>query len=197
MSLNKKIFFISLTLFCIALLLFGIYNLAFKSPAKEIPIAEKKIPETIVPKVTPKTSNASIAAISDEAVLAPTLIKDTNVIKYYTKNGGRVYQIDFDGNNKINLSARDLIGINKVTWSPDKTKVITKFVNADKTTFSYYNYAESKNTLLKDNFNEIVWHNSSNRIFYIYSDPTTKKKDTKHLQPRWHQLDQVSGYCIC
>jgi hypothetical protein len=194
MSLNKKVFFISLTLFCVALLLFGVYNLSFKSPKEEAPPTEKKVTEVSEPKITPKISNASIALISDEAVLAPTLIKDTHAIKYYDKNSGRVYQIDFDGNNKRTFSDQELIGLDKVLWSPDKTKVITKFISADKTKFFYYNYTTLKNTRIKDTLSEIVWHNSSNRIFYVYSDPNTKKRTLNISDPEgtnWIKLADI------
>lgn len=195
MSLNKKVFFVSLTLFCVALLLFGIYNFSFKIPKGEVSTAENKSQEVTTPKVTPKTINASISVISDEAVLAPTLVKNESAIKYYAKNSGRVYQIDFNGNNERTFSDKELTGINKVLWSPDKNKVITKFINADKISFSYYNYNELKNTPLKNTLTEIAWHSSSKRIFYTYFDPTTKKRSLNISDPEgtnWTKLTDIN-----
>lgn len=196
MSTSKKIFFISLALFCIALLFFGIYNLAFKKPTVVTPaVVEQKAPAVITPQVPPKISTDPIAAISDEAVLAPTLASGSNAIKYYSKNNGKVYQIDFDGNSKRTLSDKELIGLSDVTWSFDKNKIITKFVSAGATKFYYYNYTELKNTPLDKNFAEVAWQNTGNRIFYKYSNPTTKKSTLNVSDPdgtNWKKLADLN-----
>lgn len=196
MSTSKKIFLISLTLFCIALLFFGIYNLAFKKPVAVVPIVQQKAPATSAPQLPPKVSTDSIAAISDEAVLAPTLASGSNAIKYYSKNSGKVYQIDFDGNSKRTLSDKELLGLNAVLWSPDKNKVITKFVSAGATRFYTYDYTELQSTPLKNNMDEIAWQNSSNRIFYRYSDTVTKKRTLNISNPdgaNWTKLADISS----
>jgi hypothetical protein len=193
MPTSKKIFFVSLTLFSISLLFFGIYYLAFKKPPEAV-VEEKKAPEIITPKVPPKISTAPIAAISDEAVLAPTLSKDASAIKYYAKNSGRVYQIDFDGNGKRTFSDKELIGLSDVLWSPDKNKVITKFTSAGKIKFYYYDYVELKSIPLKDNVDEIAWQNSGNRIFYKYYEATTKKRTLNISDPdgtNWIKLADI------
>jgi hypothetical protein len=157
-------------------------------------VEEKKAPEVVAPKVPPKISTAPIAAISDEPVLAPTLSKDTAAIKYYAKNSGRVYQIDFDGNGKRTFSDKELLGLSDVLWSPDKNKVITKFTSAGKTKFYYYDYVELKSIPLKDNVDEIAWQNSGNRIFYKYYEATTKKRTLNISDPdgtNWIKLADI------
>lgn len=196
MSLNKKIFFISLTLFCIALLFFGIYNLAFKSPVEEIPLTPKKeAPVVVIPTIQPKISTEAIVALSDEAVLAPTLANGTEAIKYYAKNSGRVYQIDFNGNNKRTFSDKELIGLNSVLWSPDKNKVITKFIRAGLTNLYYYNYTDLTNFPLKNNVDEIAWQDSNNRIFYKYYDSKANKRTLNISNPdgtSWIKLADIA-----
>lgn len=194
MSTNKKIFIISLSLFCVSLLLFGIYNLSFKKPAEITPPTEIKAPEPI-PKTPPKISTVPITAISDEPALSPTLSSDGNAIKYYAKNSGRVYQIDFDGNDKRTFSDKELIGLNSVLWSPDKSKVITKFISAGETKFYYYDYNELKSTPLKNNVDEIAWQNTGNRIFYKYYDSKTKKRSLNISDPdgtNWTKLADIA-----
>ncbi len=193
MSANKKIFITSLSIFCITLLLFGIYNLSFKKPAEVIAPVEIKAPETVV-KTPPKISTAPITAISDEAALSPTLASDGSAVKYYAKNSGRVYQIDFDGNNKRTFSDKELIGLNSVLWSPDKNKVITKFISAGATNFYYYDYNELKGVPLKNNVDEIAWQNTGNRIFYKYYDSKTKKRTLNISDPdgsNWTKLADI------
>jgi len=195
MPISKKIFFISLSLFCIALLFFGIYNLAFKKPAPPTPVTEQKAPAIIAPVVPPKVSAEPIVAISDEAVLAPTLTGDATALKYYAKNSGRVYQIDFDGNSKRTLSDKELIGLSAALWSPDKNKVITKITSAGVTKFSYYNYLELKNTTLGTNVEEATWQTGGNRILYKYSDPKIKKRTLNTSDPdgaNWKKLTEFA-----
>jgi hypothetical protein len=195
MSTSKKIFFISLTLFCLALLFFGIYNLAFKKPALVAPVTEQKAPAIVTPVVPPKVSTDPIVAISEEAVLAPTLAGDAKALKYYAKNSGRVYQIDFDGNSKRTISDKELIGLSDALWSPDKSKVITKITSAGVTKFSYYNYTEAKNTNLNSNIEDVVWQKNINRIFYKYYDIKTKKRTLNISDPdgaNWKKLVELS-----
>jgi hypothetical protein len=194
MSISKKIFIFSLTLFCITMLFFCIYNFAFKGPTEEIPVEEKKAPEVVIPKVPPKVSTTPITAISDEPVLAPTLAKDTAAIKYYAKNSGRVYQIDFNGNGKRVFSDKELIGLTDVIWSPDKNKVITELTTAGKTKFYYYDHIELKSIPIKDNVDEIAWQNSGNRIFYKYYETATKKRTLSISDPdgtNWVKLADI------
>ncbi|MCX6761688.1 MAG: hypothetical protein NTY33_02485 [Candidatus Moranbacteria bacterium] len=194
MSTSKKIFLISLTLFCVALLFFGIYNFAFKKPTAVTPVVEQKAPAVVTPQVVPKVSTDPIATISDEAVLAPTLVSGTNAVKYYSRNSGRVYQIDFDGNSKRTLSDKELIGLSAVLWSPDKNKVITKFVSAGTTKFYAYDYTSLQSTQLKNNVDEIAWQNTGNRIFYKYYDAATKKRTLNISDPdgtNWTKLADI------
>lgn len=195
MSLNKKIFFISLSLFCVTLLFFGIYNLVFKKTI-EVPLAEeKKAVEKPTTPAVPKTSTEPIVAISQEAVLSPILSADNKAIKYYAKNSGQVYQIDFNGINKRTFSDKELIGLDSAIWSPDKNKTITKFISAGKTKFYYYDHLELKGTPLKENVDEIVWQNSGNRIFYKYYDEKTSQRTLNISDPdgtNWKKLADVT-----
>ena len=171
----------------------------FQKTGNRTSCSGKKATEVVTPKIPPKVSTAPITAISDEAVLAPTLAKDTNAIKYYAKSNGRVYQIDFDGNGKRTFSDKELIGLNDVLWSPDKSRVITKFTSAGTTKFYYYDYTELKSLPLKNNVDEIAWQNSGNRIFYKYYDPATKKRTLNISDPdgtNWVKLADINFHNI-
>lgn len=197
MPTSKKIFFIFLALFCLSLVFFGIYKVIYeKSTPTEIPIKNKPINAPIEkPKDPPKVSSAPISVLTDEPVLAPTIVNGTSAIKYYSKANGQVYQIDFNGNNKRTLSDRSLSGLIAVSWSPDKNKVITKFSNGENSSFYCYDYAAQKNTNIKSNIDEIVWQNSNNLIFYKYFDPLNKKRTLNFSAPdgsNWIKLADIS-----
>lgn len=194
MPISKKLFFASLALFCIALLFFGIYNLAFKK-VEVATIEEKKAPVVAVPVTPPKVSPDLIVPVSDEPVLAPTLATNATAIKYYAKNSGRVYQIDFDGNNKRTLSDKVLDGLSSALWSPDKNKAITSFVSSGATKFYYYDHTELKGLPIKNNVDQIAWQNTGNRIFYKYYDTTSKKRTLNISDPdgtNWVKLADIT-----
>jgi len=194
MSAIKKFFFLSLVILVLSLLFWGVYNLSFKKneskttdndAKKEDPVstpADKKI----APKILP---------ISDEAVFSPVITEKENTIKYYSKNTGQVFEIDFDGKNKKSLSTTELPGLSGVAWSPDQTKVITRFDRLEETSFFFYDYAQNKGVALKKNLDETVWQNSGNKIFYKYYDPKTKERTLNISDPdgtNWQKLTDLS-----
>lgn len=175
MSILKKLFYASLLIFIISLLFLGIYRLSFYKPAQVVQTVKKEEPAAI-PAVQPEKEIAKISAISDEAVLSPTLSSEELSIKYYSQKNGHAYEISFDGTNKKTLSINDLIDLKNILWSPDKTKVISKFFQSDSSTrFSSYDYSAGKGNSLDKNIREAAWDQSSSKIFYVYFDPKSKK----------------------
>ena len=162
MSLSKKIFITSSVLLAVVLIFWGIYSLSFSNKTDE---ATPKDPNTTA--VDPKNtapSNAQIQQISEEAILAPFIDTKNFTIKYYAKENGRIYQIDFDGKHKKTISDIDLPGLVDSRWSPDGTKVISKFLRGNAIQHSYYNFIAKKNNPLGDKLSNIVWQ-SDNKIF--------------------------------
>lgn len=176
MSLFKKLFFASLIVFIVSILFLGIYRLSFYKPAEVTPTAKKETPAQTISATQPEKDTAKISAISDEAVLSPALSSGGLSIKYYSQKNGHAYEIDFDGTNKKTLSANDLIDLKNIAWSPDKTKVISKFFQSDSgTRFSSYDYSAGKGYSLDKNIREAAWDQSSSKIFYVYFDSKSKK----------------------
>jgi hypothetical protein len=194
MTKSKKIFFVSLALFCVSLFFFGIYNVAFKKPvASTVQPSQNKAIVEKKPDETSKISQSAISAITTEAVLAP-VIADMDTLKYYSQKTGQVYQIGFDGSNKKIISNKILTGLTNVLWSPDKNKVITSFNLGGNADFYYYDYGTQKSSAIKKNVDAVAWQNTSNRIFYKYYDSKTKKRTLNISDPdgsNWLKLVDV------
>jgi len=195
MPLLKKIFTISSILLLIVLFFWGIYFFAFKktsSPTAEnqSTLSSKSASIETSPKATAKNTSP-ILALSDEPVLAPALINDDLNIKYYAKNDGKVYKIDLEGSNKQTFSNKALLGLLSVSWSPDKTKVITKFKGAnEQSQFYSYDYATSSSAMLGKGINMAIWQNNS-KIIYQYTDPKNQKTTLNISDPNgknWTKL---------
>lgn len=184
MTLSKKIFIGSSSLLLIVLVFWGIYNLSFKKSAP--PISNSSAPAPV--KEIPKNQ---ISAISDEAVMSPALSQKEDSIIYYSKNSGKIYEVAFDGSNKNAFSTQEVPGISNVSWSPDKTRVITSFVNGNNITFFYYNHTENKGTPIKPNVDNIAWQNN-NKILYKYYDPKTKERTLNFSDPNGSNWQKIS-----
>jgi hypothetical protein len=191
MPLSKKIFIISSTVFAILLIFLGVYNFSFKkSPSTDqVPAAETASPAADVNKT------AKITALSDEAVLAPMIDTADSVLRYYSKATGKTYQVDLDGKNKQTLSDKVLPGFTDAFWSPDGTKVISKFVQNGTVKFFYYDYSAKAGVSLKNNLDTVVWQNN-NKIFYKYYDPKTQARTLNIADPdgsNWNKIADL-GY---
>jgi len=191
MTIAKKIFFLSLVVLLFSLLLWGVYNLSFNKTGT--PSASEDPEEEVLPKT--KETAPSVMAVTDEAALSPVFTPDENGIKYYSRISGRVYQVDLDGKNKKTIADKDLIGLSDIMWSPDKTKVISKFNKADGVQFFYYSYDENRGVPIKDNVDEIAWLGTGGRIFYKYYEPKTKERSLNISDPdgtNWQKLSDVT-----
>ena len=190
MPLSKKVFIFSSVGLIILLLFWGIYNLSFKPSSKtQTPkTADNSSASTASVKVP-----AKISTLTDESITSPFLTTDNN-IKYYSKETGKTYQISLDGTNKKVLSDTALPGLVIALWSPDGTKVISKFIRDGQTKFYYYNYTESKGVALMDNIDTLVWQ-SNNRILYKYYDPKTKARTISVADPdgsNWSKITDLT-----
>jgi hypothetical protein len=195
MSIARKFFYASLIICIVSLLFLGIYRLSFYKPAETAQVKKEEIKPAALPDQS-KKETSKIFAISDEAILSPVLSPDGLSIKYYSQKNGRAYQIDLDGTNKKEISDKDLIGLSSAIWSPDKTKVITKFVGSGgDVQFYYYNYSTGISTPLKKNLDEVSWDGTGNKIFYKYYDPASKERTLNIADPdgkNWKKLADLS-----
>ncbi len=190
MSTLKKIFFLSLFIFVLSSLFWGVYNLSFKKTAD--PVAEKNEPESEPEKTTPVKEIPAITAVSDEPVISPALSTDGNTIRYYSKTNGQAWEMNLDGTGKKILGETELVGLADTYWASDKNKVVTRFNKiGEKTAFFYYNHTEKKGVKLKDNLDEVVWNTNGNKILYKYYSPTNQERTLNIADPdgsNWQKL---------
>jgi len=197
MSLAKKIFFVSSSLLAVILLLWGVYYLSFRKPADRVAESQKK--EEAGAKESPalqKTGTVDkIKVISQEPVLGPIFVSEDHIIKYYSKENGKAYQIDPDGNGKKIISEKELPGLTGVSWSPDKMKVISKFSkDGGGNQFFYFDYILRKGIPLISNLDFVVW-GSDRKIFYKYFNPLNQERSLNMSNPdgtNWEKIIDLS-----
>jgi len=192
MSLTKKIFIISSSILVILLLFWGLYVFSFKKPAPE-PENDALIKNTTGQNEAINT-DTKLKMLSDDPVLSSAYSnKDNGIIRYYSKENGKAYQIDLDGNNKKTISNTELPKLVNAIWSPDAEKAITVFSNGARFNFFYYDYIKKAGVPLKENLDTVVWQNGS-RILYKYYDPQSKQRTLNSSDPdgsNWNNLTSL------
>lgn len=186
-TLLKKILIVLVIILILALAALLVYNFLIKKNLEEktgpgelpegkegvIP-GEKEGEEEITPAPTLK-----IKAISTERVLAPTLSADKTKVMYYSQYNGNVWQSAFNGSGLTRISSTVLNDLVKIIWSPDKTKVISIYQNAEGNIGKYYyNYETNQVFPLNTNMQAITWSSNSDKILFQYID---EAGDNNHL----------------
>jgi len=198
MSTAKKVFLISASLLTVILLLWGVYFLSFRNSGGKTNSSLAETPKEAASLPSSSLGDkpaAQITAVSDDQVLAPVLSANDAIIKYYSKESGKTYQIGIDGKNKSVISGKELPGLKDVLWSPDKTRAISKFSESDGSSkFFLYDYQKGSGVPLKSNIDSIAWKNND-QIFYKYYDPSSKERSLNVSSPdgtNWNKIAAIS-----
>lgn len=139
--------------------------------------------------------NSKVSAVIQEAVISPILSQNQNNLKYYEKNSGKAFEVDFFGNGKKAVSALDVPNLEDVSWSIDRTQAILKIKKPDgKTSFTLHNFQDGTDMTLKDNIDEVSWQTNANRIFYKYYDSKNSARSLNVSDPdgkNWKKIADV------
>ncbi|HEX7586139.1 MAG TPA: hypothetical protein VF390_00705 [Patescibacteria group bacterium] len=195
MLLPKKIFIVSTSLLAALLLLWGIYYFSFQKPGQSVqknqPVAKTAPQAESTSSSDNSAGNSKITAISEEPVLSPVLSGDDTIVKYYSAENGKTFQVGIDGKNKGTISTKELPRLADVFWSPGRTKAITKFSqDGSAVRFYFYDYSSGQGVPLKNNIDSIAWESDS-KIFYKYYNPSTKERSLNISNPdgtEWRKI---------
>lgn len=197
MSIAKKVFIISTSLLAVILLFWGIYSLSFKKTGNQAAESAADKPggaSGLVSSLLENKHAAKITALTDERVLAPVLSADDTIVKYYSEDSGKTYQIGIDGKNKSVISDKELPSLKDAFWSPDKTRVISKFSEPDGSSkFFLYDYRKSSGVPLKSNIDSIVWKNND-QIFYKFYNSSSRERSLNIANPdgtEWNKIVDI------
>jgi hypothetical protein len=113
--------------------------------------------------ITPATAQ-SIFPLSKEKVLSPSINESKQKIKYYSKENGNIYQVNFDGSGLSKISAANLAGIISLIWSPDRNKVIGTFQQNNGIKKYLHDYQNGKDTALNDSIGQAAWSPDGGKI---------------------------------
>jgi len=191
----KKVFIISAILFGVTLLIWGVYNFAFKKSDSKASVTSKTAQQTMQPpKAEPVVvvkKPEKITLVSKEPVFGAVADKKTEKVLYYSAVDGTVWQADSDGLNVIQIANKNLPGIVGAIWSPDRTRVLTNFNKDGSSIFFTYDNTKKVGTQLSGNLDTVVWDGLGSKIIYKYYDAKTKKRSLSIANPdgsNWQTL---------
>lgn len=203
--MSKKIFAISTLLLILVVGAIFVYNFAFKksAPATSETNQEKTSSEGIVPTAQTatektasgsKTNNSSVFAISDEPVFGATLSPDGSSLYYFLSGNGQLNQVDLNGKLSKVLSTEKFSSIKKIIWNkPGNAAIIKTEISPGKNKFIYFDVANKKITVLKENTDSVAWSSSGDKIIYKFYDPKTKKRTISTADPdgkNWRDISE-------
>ena len=176
----KKILIILIILLIIALGILAIYNFLIK---KDSEINEE------INNTTNEYSDSRIEQISEEPVIGHTI--NNQKIRYYLANNGNVFESDFDGLNKKQLSSDNLTGLIKVLWSKNKDKVITIFEKDYLLEKYLYDYNTNNSKRLDYKIRWIDWSPIQDKIAYQYYDSQTEDNNISISNPDGSEWENI------
>ncbi len=176
----KKILLIIIIVLIIILAGLLVYNFLIKKPAVE-EYGPGEFPEAGEGEFIPEQEEGlvpqpeqKIKAISQEAVISPTLTADKKGVIYYSRANGTIWQSNFDGSDLTQVSDSVLDNLVKILWSVDKSKLISIFQdNLGNISKYFYTFASDKALPLNKYIQYVTWSSDGTKIAYQYYNEFT------------------------
>jgi len=188
----KKIFYFSLSLFVLILILLGAYNFAFKNNVNN-PIAD---PAKIVPEQEgiPLAGEEKIANIINEEILGPIVSEDGSLY-YYSESEQVLKKATLEGKNKTVLMSNLPGMVTRILWSPTEDQALLLIKQTSGELLWHLATLSNKSlTPLKAEMGRLAWDNLGGKIYYQYTDPVTKNRSLNSANPdgtQWKKLTDL------
>lgn len=190
----KKIFFFSLSLFVLALIFLGAYNLAFKNNVNS-PVADptKKSFDQEKEEV-PFIAEGMAESPINESILGATASEDT--LSYYSLDDKSLKKSTLEGKNKTVLMSNLPGEVTRILWSSKKSEALLLIKQATGTAWYFAQLTNKTLVPLKPEIGRLAWDNLGEKIFYQYTDPVTKERTLNMASPdgsNWKKLTNLGS----
>lgn len=190
-----RIFFIITSiLFGIALLLFLIYNFAFKDNPFQASVPGTAVVQQDGSANTGNASSASedaISAFSDEEALSPFMDGNDRAILYLAPNARELKEKFIDTDIKRTLDTFSFVPT-KALWSPDGSRAL---IGKNDTEWILYTRSTKEQIPLKSGIESPAWTTLGDRIVYKYFDPKSNTRTLTIANPdgsNWSIIGETS-----
>lgn len=178
-----KIFFsLSLGIFCVLLLFWGVYNFSFKNNPNIPTVTE---PGTIIKESAPlnllKTSTRIEPVLQEEILSAAA---DGRSLFFYSLEEQAFKKSTLDGKDREILLSNLPGTPMRIVWSPSREKALVHIKLPDGTSLWHTADLLLRTLLpLKPEMSRVVWDNTGSKIFYQYTDPKTGMRSINIASP--------------
>ncbi|MBP6889531.1 MAG: hypothetical protein KBC83_01365 [Candidatus Moranbacteria bacterium] len=178
-----KIFFgVSVGIFCILLIFWGVYNFGFKNNPNVATVSESG---TIIKEASPLDifkASTNITPIIQERVLSAAT--DGRSLFFYSLDEQAFRQATLNGKDRETLLS-NLPGIpTRIVWSPSREKALVHIKLSDNSSLWHTADLTLKTLIpLKPEMTRVVWDNTGSKIFYQYTDPKTGARSLNIASP--------------
>lgn len=177
----KTFFGISVGIFCILLIFWGVYNFSFKSNPNIPTVSDGTIIKES-PSFSVFKPSTNIEPILQEKILSATT--DGRFLFFYSLDDQAFKRSSLEGKDREVLLS-NLPGVPKrIVWSPSKERALVQMKLPDDTVLWHTVDLALKTLLpLKPEMSRVVWDNTGSKIFYLYTDPKTGEKSLNISSP--------------
>ncbi len=192
----KKIFYGSLSLLILVLIFLGAYNFAFRHNVND-PVADPA-KKTLFEKASEAvlTPPGSIESPINESVLGAVADKDGSLF-YYSLDDQSIKKASLEGKDKATLLSNLPGAPQQILWSPKRDKVLLFLKQPSGSSLWYFSDISQKTIVpLKENISRPAWSNLGDRIFYLFTDQTTKTRTLNIANPDggdWKKLADLGA----
>lgn len=178
----KTFFGISIGIFCILLIFWGVYNFGFKNNPNVATVSE---PGTIIKEsssLNPFKKSTNINPILQERILSATT--DGRALFFYSLDEQAFRKSTLDGKDKETILS-NLPGVpTRIVWSASGEKALV-FLKLPDGSSLWHTVDLTLKTLLplKPEMTRVVWDNTGSKIFYQYIDPKNNERSLNIASP--------------
>ncbi len=190
--MNRRLNVFVITTIGISALLIGTYFLAFKNDSKNATVDPEKSAETKREEEAAFSENIvsdAISAVTDMPAYGGALIDDSH-IAYFNERSLKRASL---GGGAEEVLIPSLPGkILEASWSPDRKQALVLLDSGPEQRWNLLDLSTKTVTPLKPGISSPRWSNLSERIFYAYSDPTSKMNELDTAKPDGSEWEKIT-----
>jgi hypothetical protein len=177
----KKLFLVSSVVLVIALILLGVYNVAFRNNINSPKVADIKTTNTKVPTSMAIKEDA-IKLLADEKSISPSYNSSDNSVTYFVPESREVKRVSIDTPSVVVVMPLSGEPVQAV-WSPLYTQALVQMKTVASTEWYLVDVDKKIETPLKQGIEQPIWTSLGDKIVYKYYDVKTKERSLSIANP--------------
>ncbi|HWQ60356.1 MAG TPA: hypothetical protein VN420_04410 [Candidatus Fimivivens sp.] len=188
----RKTFIISASLFCLTLLILGVYGIAFRND-KNNPVVDAKkqadAKRAAEDRIASNAGSSAVSRVTDAASYGSAILDDSHVAYF---NQRSLKRATLGGGGEETLITGLPGKIMDAVWAPDRDRVLVLFDSGSAQQWYLLTLSDKTTKPLKPGISSPVWSNLSESIYYIYTDARNGKSELDTARPDGTEWKKVA-----